>query len=120
MKTKTFNSEFDGDAQVAILCKDDYRYDVLKPIFDNYGFGFVSVENKLVCIDGEVKLTKDELKWIEAHEIAHIKLNHIGERSKDDEVDADVLAELLLKTHGYNKAAELVKIKSLERHNKQI
>ena len=90
------------------------------PIFDKFGFGFASVENKIVCIDGEVKLSKDELKWIEAHEIAHIKLNHIGERSKDDEVDADVLAELLLRTHGYNKAAELVKIKSIERHNKQI
>ena len=86
MKTKTFISEFDSDTQVAILCKDDYRYDVLKPIFDKFGFGFVSVENKLVCIDGEVKLSKNELKWVEAHEAAHIRLKHtMGERDAEDE-----------------------------------
>lgn len=118
METKIFQSEFDNTIPIAVLGKDDYRYEVIKPIFDKMGFGFML--NDMVFIDGERRLNKHIVKWIEAHEVAHIKLGHTKERNKRDELDADTFAYKLLIERGYTKTAELVKQKSLERHNKQI
>ena len=116
MKTKTYFSEFRSDIAVAILGKDDWRYDVLKPIFDECGFGFTETASACVFIDGEVKLTKDELKWVEAHEVAHIMLKHTKNRNDSDEIAADMFATILLKDKGYTKAAQLVEDKFKERH----
>ena len=41
MKTKQFRSEFDNDVLVNIIGKEDYRYDVVNPIFEQFGFGFM-------------------------------------------------------------------------------
>jgi hypothetical protein len=71
MKTKQFRSEFDNDVLVNIIGKDDFRYEVVKPIFEQFGFGFMVPTDFVVLIDGEQKLSKDVLKWIEAHEVAH-------------------------------------------------
>ena len=120
MKTKTYFSEFRSDIAVAILGRDDYRYDVLKPLFDICGFGFADTNTGCVFIDGGIKLTKDELKWVEAHEVAHILLKHTKDRNDSDELDADTLAYKLLSENGYDKAAKLVKEKSIERHGNQI
>ena len=38
-----------------------------------------------------------DLKFIEAHEIAHLILNHNGPRSEKDEIEADLGAYILLK-----------------------
>ena len=119
MKTKTYFSEFRSDIAVAILGKDDYRYDVLKPIFDECGFGFTETSFACVFIDGEVKLTKNELRWVEAHEVAHILLKHKKERNDWDEIEADKKAIDLLTERGYTKAAQLVKDKFKERHKLQ-
>lgn len=119
MKTKTYFSEFRSDIAVAILGKDDYRYDVLKPIFDECGFGFTETSSACVFIDGEVKLTKDELKWVEAHEVAHILLKHKKDRNPNDEIAADMFAIILLLDKGYSKAAQLVKDKFEERHKRK-
>ena len=120
MKTKTFKSEFNNKVSVSIVCDDDILYSFLEPVFEDYGFGFADTKAKAVFIDGMKRLTKDEMKWIEAHEIAHISLGHIDERNDVDEYDADVLAHKLLSEYGYNKAAKLVSKHSIERHNKQI
>jgi len=119
MKTKTYFSEFRSDIAVAVLGKDDYRYDVLKPIFDECGFGFAETSSGCVFIDGEVKLTKDELKWVEAHEVAHILLKHTKDRNPNDEIAADMFAVILLLDKGYNKAAQLVIDKFEERHKRK-
>jgi len=116
MKTKTYFSEFRSDIAVVILGKDDYRYDVLKPLFDICGFGFAETSSGCVFIDGEVKLSKDELRWVEAHEVAHILLKHKKERNDLDEIEADTKAISLLTERGYTKAAQLVKDKFKERH----
>jgi hypothetical protein len=116
MKTKTYFSEFRSDIAVAILGKDDYQYDVLKPLFDICGFGFAETSSGCVFIDGEVKLSKDELRWVEAHEVAHILLKHKKERNDLDEIEADTKAISLLTERGYTKAAQLVKDKFKERH----
>ena len=120
MKTKTYFSEFRSEIAVAILGKDDYRYEVMKPLFEQCGFGFAETSSGCVFIDGEVKLTKDELKWVEAHEVAHILLKHKRERNDKDEIDADTKAIELLSERGYEKAAQLIKQHSIERHGNQI
>ena len=121
MKTKTYFSEFRSDIAVAILHKDDYRYEVMKPLFEMYGFGFAETSSGCIFIDGEVNLTKDELRWVEAHEVAHIILKHkMGDRNVEDEFMADVYAHRLLLDRGYIKAAELISKHSIERHGNQI
>ena len=116
MKTKQFRSEFDNDVLVNIIGKDDFRYDVVKPIFEQFGFGFMVPTDFVVLIDGEQKLSKDVLKWIEAHEVAHFKLGHSEEKNENDEREADTLAYKLLIGNGYHKAAQLLKDKFIERH----
>ena len=118
--SKTYFSEFKSDVAVAILTKDDYRYEVMKPLFEMCGFGFAETSSGCVFIDGEVKLTKDELKWVEAHELAHIMLKHTKDRNDNDEFMADVYASHLLLNKGYIKAAELISKHSIERHGNQI
>jgi hypothetical protein len=125
MKTKTFFSEFSNsdnkDIAVGIIGKDDYRYEVLKPLFDKYGPGFTDTNIGCVFIDGEAGLSKAELKWIEAHEVAHIRLKHnMGDRDARDEYEADTFARLYLLKHDYTKAAQLISKHSIERHGKQI
>ncbi len=125
MKTKTFFSEFSNgenkDIAVGIIYKDDYRYEVLKPLFDKYGPGFTDTKIGCIFIDGEAELNKDELKWIEAHEVAHIRLKHnMGDRDAEDEYEADSQAKLYLLEHGYKKSAELVSKYSIERHGNKI
>jgi hypothetical protein len=118
--SKTYFSEFKSDVAVAILTKDDYRYEVMKPLFEICGFGFAETSSGCVFIDGEVKLTKDELKWVEAHEVSHITLKHTKDRNDGDEVAADMFAIILLKDKGYSKAAQLVEDKFLERHKRKL
>jgi hypothetical protein len=118
--SKTYFSEFKSDVAVAILTKDDYRYEVMKPLFEICGFGFAETSSGCVFIDGEVKLTKDELKWVEAHEVAHIMLKHTKDRNDGDEIAADMFAIILLKDKGYSKAAQLVEDKFLERHKRKL
>jgi hypothetical protein len=39
----------------------------------------------------------EDMKFIEAHEIAHLLLGHNGPRSEKDEIEADLGAYILLK-----------------------
>jgi hypothetical protein len=119
MKTKTYFSEFGSDIAVAILGKDDYRYEVMKPLFEQCGFGFAETSSGCVFIDGEIPLTKDELRWVEAHEVAHIMLKHTNDRNDGDEISADMFAVILLLDKGYKKAAQLVEDKFEERHKRK-
>ena len=114
--SKTYFSEFKSDVAVAILTKDDYRYEVMKPLFEQCGFGFAETSSGCVFIDGEIPLTKDELRWVEAHEVSHILLKHIRDRNDSDEKAADMFAIILLLDKGYKKAAQLVENKFEERH----
>ena len=121
MKTKEFRSEFDNDVIVSIIDNNDFRYSVVKPLFQSYGFGFMipaNISEKLMLIDGEQKLNKHILKWIEAHEVAHFMLGHglTQNNSAAEEIEADKLAYQLLNDKGYTKSAQMVKDKFEERH----
>jgi hypothetical protein len=116
MKTKQFKSEFNSALEVAIMGKDDFRYDIMKPMFEEYGFGFIIPSFNLIVIDGERKLGKAIHKFIEAHEVAHFTLGHTATHNPSDEIEADKLAYTMLNKKGYKKSAELVIEKFEERH----
>jgi len=114
--SKVYNSEFYDSVVIAIIDGADYQYQTLAPLFNEYGYGFVAPNQKLVFIDGGKGLSKNAIKWIEAHEVAHIILGHKREKDSKDEIEADTLAYKLLVGSGYHKAAKLVKDKFRERH----
>lgn len=106
----TYPSEFMNNMNITVVFKENPMYGQLRPIFDEFGYGFVAPELKTIIIDGEVLLgdefTMDDLKFIEAHEIAHLKLNHNGPRNPKDEMEADLGAYILLKNKGYENAIQ--------------
>ena len=111
---KLYNSEWNDNIVVAVIDEGDYQYQTLAPLFNEYGYGFVLPEQKLIFIDGSYDVVHQ--KWIEAHEIAHIILGHKQQKNPNDEIEADTLAHKLLVGNGYHKAAQLVKNKFKERH----
>ena len=123
MKKETqieYRSEFLDDVTVVVVFNDDPLYSQVKPFFDQYGFGFMVPGKNLMIIDGEILVgednAKDILKFIEAHEVAHILLNHDGPRNEKDEIDADMMALNLLIGKGYDKSIKILLDKFEERH----
>lgn len=110
---RTWFSEFStplcGDIVVGIVDESDFLYPALKPLFDKYGYGFVDMNTATIYIDGGIGLDGDELKWVEAHEAAHIISGSLDER------ETDLLAHKLLLDKGYIRSAELL-MRNLERH----
>ena len=47
-----FESEFHKGVMVAVVDSLDYQYQVLSPLFSEYGYGFVAPDQKLIFIDG--------------------------------------------------------------------
>jgi hypothetical protein len=98
-----YYSEFLPSVQIAVVFEENPQYEDLREYFNDYGYGFMVPGNNLVIIDGEQLvngLGPEVLKFIEAHEISHIIMGHDGPRSKDDEIDADLGAYILLKKSG--------------------
>ena len=111
---KLFESEFHRGVMVAVVDSLDYQYQVLSPLFSEYGYGFVATDKKLVFIDGTYKDTIQKI--VEAHEVGHIKLKHTGTKSPIDEVEADTYAVVLLRQYGYHDAANLLIREFKQRH----
>jgi hypothetical protein len=98
----SFNSIFLPNLNINIIFKENPVYNEIKEIFDIYGYGFLSPEFKTIFIDGEIFLGNDslsleDLRVIEAHEVAHVILKHDGPRNEQDEIEADLGAYILLK-----------------------
>jgi hypothetical protein len=114
----SYNSEFLPSITIFVVFSDDPQYKQLKPLFEEYGYGFMVPNKNMILIDGEILLetgnTEDLLKFIEAHEIAHVILNHDGPRDEDEELDADLGAYLLLSRNDNIRA-----IKPLLKHFKE-
>lgn len=115
-----YQSEFLSDVTVVVVFNDDPLYSEVKPFFDQYGFGFMAPGKNLMIIDGEILVgqtkAKDILKFIEAHEVAHIMLKHDGPRNERDEIDADLMALNLLVKKGYIDSIKILLDKFQERH----
>ena len=98
-----YNSEFLPSVQIAVVFEEDPQYENLRELFQDYGYGFMVPGKNLVIVDGEQLVNgfgHEVLKFIEAHEIAHIIMGHDGPRSEDDEIDADLGAYILLSKSG--------------------
>lgn len=115
-----YSSEFLEDVIVVVAFNDDPLYPQVKEFFNEYGFGFMVPGQNLMIIDGEVLVgkpdAKDILKFIEAHEVAHIMFGHDGPRNDQDELEADLGAYHLLNEKGHVKSIELLLEHFKERH----
>jgi hypothetical protein len=114
MKKETkleYCSKFLNDVTVVVVFNDDPSYSQVKPMFEQYGYGFVVPEENLMIIDGEILVGEpngqDVLKFIEAHEVSHILLGHKTGDDKE-EIEADLGAYLLLKDGGFDKSVEIL------------
>ena len=122
MKTYTkleYCSKFLNNVTVVVVFNDDPSYSQVKPMFEQYGFGFVVPEQNLMIIDGEILVGEpngnDILKFIEAHEVSHILLGH-KTGDEQEEIEADLGAYLLLKDNGFDKSVEILINSFKERH----
>ena len=99
--TLLYKSIFKPDINILVAFKNYENYKILKPLFNKYGYGFYYPKDKTIIIDGErfinSNLDLNDLKFVEAHEITHLLLGHTGPYSKEDEMDADLGAYILLK-----------------------
>jgi hypothetical protein len=98
----SYKSIFLDDVNISVIFKENENYDMMTRLFDKYGFGFYYPKTKTIMIDGELfvdtDLTFDDLRFVEAHEVSHLILDHTGGiRYDEDEIDADLMAYLLLK-----------------------
>jgi hypothetical protein len=115
-----YPSQFNQDTQVVVIFPGHEKYLDFEPLFNELGFGFVAPEQNMVFIDGgilgdEDDLDIDILRFIEAHELAHVMLGH-KERRPEDEKDADLYAFLLLNEKGYSQAKQYLVDTFFERH----
>ena len=96
----SYDSEFLPGVTIIVIFSDNPQYEQILPMFQEYGYGFMIPNKNLILINGEEILNNysdDLLKFIEAHEIAHVLLNHNGPRNEEEELDADLGAYVLLK-----------------------
>lgn len=103
--TIVYCSEFDNSVTVMIVYKDSEIYKKSQCVFsdDPKTVAFLIPERKTIMIDGEVFnkdwFTQDHLNIIEAHEIGHLNLGHIG-TSKENELQADLFGfQMILETN---------------------
>ena len=114
-----YDSEFLPSVQIAVVTDENSQYEQLKPLFDEFGYGFMVPHKNLVIIDGEQFIDNfgaDVLKFIEAHEIAHVIMGHNGPRSEDEEIDADLGAYILLKQAERNDSLKVLLKQFKNRH----
>ncbi len=119
MDNLTYNSEFLPEVTISVVFKEHPQYENLSPLFDNFGYGFMVPNKNMVIVDGEIfdeRFSSDVLKFIEAHEISHIILNHNGPRNEDEELDADLGAYLLLKSINRNDSIKVLLKNFKSRH----
>ena len=119
MDNLTYNSEFLPEVTISVVFKEHPQYENLSPLFDHFGYGFMVPNKNMVIVDGEIfneRFSSDVLKFIEAHEISHIILNHNGPRNEDEELDADLGAYLLLKSINRNDSIKVLLKNFKNRH----
>jgi Zn-dependent peptidase ImmA (M78 family) len=108
----TYSSQFLPNVTIMIVTDEYPQYEDYKPIFQKLGYGFMIPNKDIIVIDGEVLVEQgpdDTLfKFIEAHEVAHILLNHDGPRNEQEEIEADLGAYLILNKWGYKDAIKML------------
>jgi phosphopantetheine adenylyltransferase/Zn-dependent peptidase ImmA (M78 family) len=99
--TLLYESIFEPDINILVAFGNYENYKILKPLFNKYGYGFYSPEDKTIILNGERFINSNldfrDFNFVEAHEITHLLLGHTGPYSEEDEMDADLGAYILLK-----------------------
>lgn len=119
----TFSSEFIPEITIAVVFQENQNYENFISLFNEYGYGFMVPNENLIIVDGEFLLENQDpsiLKFIEAHEIAHIILGHNGPRNSQDEMDADMGAYILLRSKGKEDAMKHLIDNFEDRHGEKI
>ncbi len=102
-------SELDASVKVIVTRDGDGFYGKIKHLFSTHGEGFLDIDTRKIYIDGEEAdregWTDDHYLFVQAHEIAHLRLKHTQETR--DEPMADYYAINYLLDKGYRDAAIL-------------
>jgi len=110
---KVYKSKLDNAFTVTIIYPASELYSQIKQIILDDGIAVTNMAQKAILMDGgkieEQHLSKDHVKFIEMHEIAHSYLEHQGTFGiLEQEKEADFAAYLLLVKKNMKKAANLV------------
>lgn len=111
----SFGSRIDPRFKVMVIYKESILYDTVKRSLEDLdnSIGAIMPGREIIVIDGErvqeEGLTDAHLLAIEAHEIAHERLGHDGERNQDHETEADELAIKILDSFSRKEAANLLR-----------
>lgn len=97
-------------------------YSLYQKLFSAYGLAFLLIKKNIVFFDGEKfdSLSKDQILYMFAHEIAHAKLKHVSKRSKRQEKEADQFAINLLTMLDYKRAVDLAQAEYLLRYDEEF
>mgnify|MGYP001170757086 CR=1 FL=1 len=111
-------SELDASIKMIITKKGDPIYKKIKHIFSKHGEAFIDIDSRIIYIDGEEAeregWSNDHFLFVQAHEIAHLRMGHTPENR--DETMADWWAVCYLWDKGYKDSAKLG-IKQFEYRN---
>ncbi len=111
MQTK--HSKILDGYELIIVYPDDKEYKFFSSLFEIYGLALTDPKSNIVYVDGgafdKYNLDNDHLTAIDAHEMAHVILNHgTGELDVIEEIEADYFAVLLLNASGYKDSADIL------------
>jgi hypothetical protein len=117
----SFGSRIDPGFKVLVIYKESMAYPIVRRSLESLdnSIGALMPGEGIIVIDGErvneEGLTDSHILAIEAHEIAHERLGHSGERNQDHEDEADELAITILDSLRRKEAAALLRerVKSL-------
>ena len=102
-------SQLDPSVKVIVTRKGDGFYSKISHMFSKHGEGFLDLDTRTIFIDGEEAdnegWTEDHYLFVQAHEIAHLKLGHTMDNR--DETFTDYYAILYLAEKGHTGAAKL-------------
>ncbi len=102
-------SQLDASVKVIVTRKGDGLYHKVNHHFSKHGEAFLDLDTRKIYIDGEEaddeNWTSDHYLFVQAHEIAHLRLRHTPDNV--DETYTDYYAVCLLADKGYKKAAKI-------------
>jgi len=60
----SYSSEFLPSITIFVVFSDDPQYEHLKPLFEEYGYGFMIPNKNMILIDGEILLEKGYMRTL--------------------------------------------------------
>ena len=114
-------SRLDSDWNVLTLTDEEISKHDLSKLFERFGDAFADLESRTIVVNGEVFETmgygEDHVLAVEAHEIAHLKLEHGTDRTERNEREADWFGIRLLESQNFVKAAMLLEERYVKAYN---